>query len=63
MGSRKRQKPNPKKETTPKPGLESSQTLGAGEENLRASDPSTSAEEVIIPDAGESAGNTNTVGT
>lgn len=63
MGSRKRQKPNPKEETTLKSGPESSQTPGKGEENLRAADAATSADEATIPDAGESAGNANTVGT
>lgn len=69
MGSRKRQKPNPKeetnpkKETTPKSRPELSQTRGKGEENLRATGPATSADEVTNQDAGESAGNANTVGT
>lgn len=63
MGSRKRQKPNPKEETTPNSGPESAQTPGEGEENLRVSDTATSADEVAIPDTGENAGNANTVGT
>lgn len=60
MGSRKRQKPNPKEETTLKSGPESSQTPGKGEETLRAPDPAISADEVPIPGAGESAGKANT---
>lgn len=62
MGSRKRQKPNPKEETAPKSGLESSQTPDNGEESLGDSDPATAGDEVTDPDAGESAGNANTVG-
>lgn len=62
MGSRKRQKPNPKEETAPKSGLESSQTSGNGEESLGDLDAAAAGDEVTDPNAGESAGNANTVG-
>lgn len=62
MGSRKRQKPNPE-ETAPKPGPESPQSSRKGEENLGAPDQATAGDEVTDPDAGERAGNANTVGT
>lgn len=62
MGSRKRQKPNPKEETAPRSGLESSQTTEKGEENLVAPDSATAGDEVTDAGAGESAENANTVG-
>lgn len=63
MGSRKRQKPNPKEETAPKSEPEYPQTPGTEEENLGAPDPATAVDAVTDPDAGERAGNANTVGT
>lgn len=63
MGSRKRQKPNPKEEIAPKSESESSQTPKKREGNSGAPDPAAAGDEVTDPDASESAGNANTVGT
>lgn len=53
MGSRKRQKLNLKEETAPE----------KGQENLGAPAPAITGDEVTDPDASESAGKANTVGT
>lgn len=63
MGSRKRQKLNLKEEKALKAGPESSQAPEKGQENLGAPAPAITGDEVTDPDASESAGKANTVGT